>query len=165
MQAATRTLPEVYVRPWARHYGPPIRAMLRAFIQETQSDLAPTDRTVRHLWTLGLAAAEHGDPCLVLQDHDGTLFGFTFWMGFPVDCDTTGRICQAMGTYLKPAWRRQGWGTHLREAAALRAAQNGYTRITATAYTTGDTRSLMAAGFTPAGRILWQEVHAWHSPP
>lgn len=165
MQAAPAALPDASVRPWSRDDRSALWPLLRAFLEETQSDLAPTARTIAHLWDLGTTAADHGDPCLVLDAGDAGLVGFTFWMGFPVPCDVTARVCQAMGTYLKPDWRRQGWGVHLRRAATLRASAAGYTRITATAYTTNNTRSLMAAGFKPAGRILWQEVHAWHSPP
>jgi GNAT superfamily N-acetyltransferase len=151
---------DLTIRRWHETDLPLLRPLLFCFLEETDGDVRATARSVDRLLLMGALAAEDGDPCLVATV-DGAIVGYTFWLGFPTPLDTRGVICQAMGTYVVPAYRRQRIGLALRKAAADQAWRRGYTRIAGTAYTDENAASLVAAGFRPIGQLLALEV-TWH---
>lgn len=161
--AAPASRPEPVYSRWQAGDVPGLRPLLLGFLTETETDVAPTPRSVEVLLTMGLVAAERGDPCLVAVV-DGVVQGFTYWLGSPLPFDTKGAICQALGSYVAPGWRGHGIGTALRTAALEQAWQVGYTRVVGTTYTPAALHSMETVGFKPIGVLIACEEATWRSP-
>lgn len=149
------------IRPWTPSDWKPLRPLMQAFLEEhcaQGGDFLPTRNNVESFLRRGVRAASKGDPTLVLLQ-DRQYIGFCLWSGLPdIGLDLHERVCQGMGTYIIPEFRRHRNAKKLRAAAFKQAAVAGYTRVDGVALTPDTLASGQAAGFEASGVLVRQKI-------
>lgn len=145
------------LRLWTPRDWRLLRPGVRAFLEEQDGDIVAFPCNVGHLVRQGIKAAGAGDPCILAQE-DGKLVGFCIWMGVQTRLVLKEKVCSALGTYVSPGFRRQGWSKRLREFAAEKAREAGYARVDGPVLTTLNLEIAQAAGFEAAGTFCTRRL-------
>lgn len=144
------------IRPWTESDRPTLEPLILAYLAENYSvggDLRPTEKNADLLFKCGVAANTVGDPTLLLEK-DGTVIGFCLWVGMPNrELDLREKSVAALGTYIVPGFRRQGFSKELRREAIKVAKDRGYTRVDGIAYHKIGFEAGVSVGVKAAGLV------------
>lgn len=149
------------IREWQPSDWKMLRPLMRQFLEEhcrQGGDFLPSRNNIEQFIRRGVKGAGKGDPCLVAIE-GGKVIGFCLWTGIPdTGLDLRENVCQGLGTFVLPEYRRQGWSTKLRAEGMNVAALAGYDRVDGVALANWTLAAGKAAGFKPAGVLVRQKV-------
>lgn len=147
------------IRPWHEADRPFLRPLVLDLLHEQEAGgslVVPCAENAELAIDEGIRAAAAGDPCMIAFDDSVApgAVGCCIWMGKPTGFAMRARVCSALGMYVRPECRRQGWSQRIYEAAFARAREAGYEAAEGLAVRLGGLNAAVATGASPVGVVL-----------
>lgn len=141
------------IRPIAAHDISKLVQLAQAYIEEACPDLVPSQ------WNAAMMIATPSTNLLSqVAVEDGKIIGFTL-LRHIMEVETKVKTAHSMGTYVVPAFRRQGIAEALRREAMARAKAEGFALIQGFARSHKNADPIVKLGGAITGLVVECSLH------